>query len=383
MWDVVRFTEYHQYEIVSVENVVEAKTRWGLFDVWLQAMHNLGYRHECLYINSMHCHPTPQSRDRMYVVFWKKGNPKPNLNFTPEAYCSKCGKIVQSYQWWKNPNKKYGKYGKNGQYLFRCPGCTEVVEPFYHAAFNIIDWSIPGKPVLGREKPLSKNTIRRIEYGLEKYGDLALVIGSRYHAGLECRVKSSIDPLTTQPTQSSHAFLFPYMIKTDNSKVKDAVTVRSAADPFRTVTTSDPHGIVIPAASIIVNNGQSKAKPATDALPSMTTEMKHGIINPESLRCFISYYNGCNGTGAQASHISESTDVVSTIDRMALVQHKRPTLEECTYRTIRPHEVHKAMAFGDDYVVLGNGKEKVKQLGNAVTPPVMKWIVSRCIESLS
>lgn len=161
MWDVVRFTEYHRYEIVSVENVVEAKTRWVLFDVWLQAMHNLGYLHKCLYINSMHCHPTPQSRDRMYVVFWKKGNPKPDLNFTPEAYCQHCEKDVNAYQWWKNPSKKWGKYGTNGQYLFRCPACTNIVEPYYHAAFNIIDWSIPGKPILGRKKPLSENTIRR------------------------------------------------------------------------------------------------------------------------------------------------------------------------------------------------------------------------------
>lgn len=202
-------------------------------------------------------------------------------------------------------------------------------------------------------------------------------------------------------------------------RVKTAIDPLSAANPFRTVTTSDPHGIVLPFvaelnrtgksrstdkplstvlangnhhAIVVVNNGQSKARPSTDAMPSVTTEMKHGIINPESLQSFLSYYNGCNGKGSQASHITEPTGVVSTIDRIALVNSplkggqgdlRKPTLEECTYRTIRPHEVHKAMAFGDDYVVLGNGKEKVKQLGNAVTPPVMKWIVSRCIESLS
>lgn len=409
MWDVVRFTEYHGYEIVVVENVVEAKTRWALFDVWLQAMHNLGYQHECLYINSMHCHPTPQSRDRMYVVFWKKGNPKPDLNFTPEAYCQHCEKDVNAYQWWKNQNKKWGKYGTNGQYLFRCPKCTNTVEPYYHAAFNIIDWSIPGKPIMGRKKPLSDNTIRRCQYGLDKYGDISLVIGSRYHAGMECRVKTVNDPLTTQPTQSSHSFLFPYMIKTDNASGKDATSVRSAANPFRTVTTSDPHGIVLPFvaelnrtgksrstekalstvlangnhhAIVVVNNGQSKARPSTDAMPSVTTEMKHGIINPESVNSFLSYYNGCNGNGSQASHITEPTGVVSTVDRIALVQHKKPTLEECTYRTIRPHEVHKAMAFRDDYIILGNGKEQVKQLGNGVTPPAMKWIIGRCLKSL-
>ncbi len=380
MWDVVRFSEYHLYEIVVVENVVEAKTRWPLFDTWLLAMHNLGYLHECLYLNSMHHLPTPQSRDRMYIVFWKKGNPKPDLKFTPEAYCNCCNKVVTTYQWWKNPKKKFGKYGKNGQYLFRCSECSNIVDPFYHAAFNIIDWSIAGKPIIGDDGTpnYSPNTIRRVKYGLDKFGDLALVIGSRYKDGLDCRVKTVFDPINTQPTEASHAFAFPFMIKTDNSKVKDSVTVRSSGNPFRTVTTTDAHGIVIP--TIVMNNGMSLAKPSTEAFPSITTEMKHGFINPEALNSFLSYYNG----GSQmASHTLEPTGVISTIDRVALVQHKKPTIEECTYRTIRPHEVHKAMAFEDDYVILGNGKERVKQLGNAVTPPVMTWILKRCLASLS
>lgn len=34
-------------------------------------------------------------------------------------------------------------------------------------------------------------------------------------------------------------------------------------------------------------------------------------------------------------------------------------------------------------IQLFNSKDQVKQCGNAVTPPVMEWIVSRCVESLS
>lgn len=36
-----------------------------------------------------------------------------------------------------------------------------------------------------------------------------------------------------------------------------------------------------------------------------------------------------------------------------------------------------------EYVVTGTRREKVKQLGNAVTPPVMKMLVARGIASLS
>lgn len=41
------------------------------------------------------------------------------------------------------------------------------------------------------------------------------------------------------------------------------------------------------------------------------------------------------------------------------------------------------MAFDPTYVVLGSGKQQVKQLGNAVTPPVMEWLMNRVVESLN
>ncbi len=238
-----------------------------------------------------------------------------------------------------------------------------------------------------------------------------MVIGSRYKAGMECRVKPTTEALATQPTQASHSFVFPYFIKTDNSNGKDAVAVRSALNSFRTLTTSDPHGVVLPfaveltrtgkarstaeplstvlaggnhhgvvqAPILIENNGQSNARPSSKPLACVTTEMKHGVINPEAMQSFLSYYNGGSD---MASYITEPAGTVSTRDRIALVQCKKPTIEDCTYRTIRPHEVHKAMAFGDDYVVLGNGKQQVKQLGNAVTPPVQEWILNRCKATL-
>src|SRR6185369_3423137 len=80
MWDVPRFAEYHDYEIIVVENVVDA-AQWVMFDAWLTAMHALGYEHEVVYFNSMFAWPTPQSRDRLYTFFWKKGNKKPDLEF--------------------------------------------------------------------------------------------------------------------------------------------------------------------------------------------------------------------------------------------------------------------------------------------------------------
>ena len=167
MWDVVRFSEYHRYNLVIVENVVEVRY-WGLYDAWLNAMRELGYSYEEVYFNSMFAPPTPQSRDRIYIVFWKRGNRKPNLNFTPLAHCAEHGD-VQAIQSWKDPLKRWGRYGKRNQYVYRCPCCAEVVEPYYAPAHTAIDWSLPSQRVGDRLRPLKATTLERIQKGLERY----------------------------------------------------------------------------------------------------------------------------------------------------------------------------------------------------------------------
>lgn len=401
MWDVPRFAEYHDYELIIVENVVDARY-WVMWDAWLLAMHNLGYAHKCVYLNSMFCHPTPQSRDRMYVVFWKKGNKGPDLEYKPIAWCHKCEKTGESIQVWRNSAKQWGKYKQ--QYDYRCT-CGELVEPFYYAAFNCIDWSLPAQRIGDRERPLATNTIKRIEYGLKKFGKDPLIITTRYTSGIECRVKhASSEPLPTQPGDQSHALLRsfilssgydhppkaiedflstvtthanlgilqPYLIQTDHTK-HDKCFSRNIDEPARSQTTAHSTGIVVP--FITENRGTGKARSVKDQLGAVTAGG-----NPESFKAFLSYYYGND----QASSMAKPTGTFSTRDRASLVQHQvqEPRLEDCTYRMLKPHEIQSAMAFEKDYIVLGNSREKVKQLGNAVTPPAMKFLLGRGIESL-
>ena len=58
-----------------------------------------------------------------------------------------------------------------------------------------------------------------------------------------------------------------------------------------------------------------------------------------------------------------------------------PKVDDCYYRMLFPREIQRAMAFKDDYIVLGSQKDKVHQLGNAVTPPVMEWLVEQGIKT--
>lgn len=401
MWDVPRFAEYHNYNIIIVENVVDAR-KWVMFPAWLSAMHLLGYSHKIVYANSMHFQPTPQSRDRMYIVFWKNGNQEPDLNLCPEAYCENCCKKVVTYQWWKNPNKKWGKY--KTQYMYRCTTCTEIVEPYYYAAFNAIDWADIGIKIGERKKPLSKNTIRRINHGLEKYGNQYLQV-INYSPGYS---KPINQPFSTITTTDHHGLLSPMVIKLEHSKNEN---VKPVTDVFQTQTTRQSYSLLTPwiiemnrtgsakpglcAAStitagginhammaapfIVENKGQSNSKSIIDVVGTQTTKPSLGVVSNEKWNSFIQSYYG----NTTLNHITEPTGTVTTKERHSLVSYQSPKIEECYYRMLKPHEIQKIMAFDDSYIILGNSKDKVKQLGNAVTPPVMEWLVERCVQSLN
>lgn len=449
MWDVPRFAEYHNYNFVIVENVVDARY-WSMFDAWLKAMHCLNYNHECVFLNSQHAHPTPQSRDRMYVVFWKKGNKKPDLSLRPRGYCSHCAKETDTWQSWKRSDKNWGKFKQ--QYVYRCPTCNTIVEPYYHAAFNCIDWSIPGTRIGDRKKPLSENTMRRIKYGIDKYWNQPQIISTRYTSGVECRVKGAIEsPLPTQPGDQSHAILNPIIVKRNHNTTLSSLVRDSVNDPLPTQLTDNGfhiltpillnnehdssknkkvrnalkesaytqttratsavvmpfiielnrtgkareaekalstilaggnhHGVVTP--FIVENHGQSKSRKVSDRLACITTKDKHGIITTESFRAFLTQYYGGSD---QASNITEPARSFRTKDHTALVnantQLPIPKIEDCYYRMLLPHEVQSGMGFDSDYIVLGNSKEKVKQLGNANPPPTIELLAQRCIETL-
>lgn len=404
MWDVCRFAEYHKYNAIIVENVVEAKTRWPLFDVWLMAMHKLGYDHKCVYLNSMHCHPTPQSRDRMYVVFWKKGNKAPALDMMPRAYCSKCNKDIDAVQTWKRADKKFGKYKQ--QYVYACPGCTSIVEPYYYAAMNVIDWTNIGTRIGDRKKPLSPKTVARIEYGLDKYsgatfqfhtafGDQArgvvrhisepgfsqttvpstaiasspFVVNDQHSTGIDFRVKSATDKLPTL-TCTHHLKLVspPFIIK---------------LEAMQTQTTAQGMGVAFPGGSFLTESTKNgKARPIQGVMNTVTAGgVKTGLITTEAWNSFISYYYGTS----QATHISDAIGTVTCNDRGALVTYPQPqvNVNDCYYRMLKPSEIKLSMAFDHNYIILGSSKDQVKQCGNAVTPPAMEWLVQQVIESLN
>jgi DNA (cytosine-5)-methyltransferase 1 len=182
MWDVCRYAERHAPAMAVVENVVEI-LRWlpehqgAEYVQWLARMHAAGYEHREVFMNSMIAWPTPQSRDRIYIVFWKRGNRAPDLDFTAWCWCPKCEKPVQAIQSWKNPMRPRGKYRQ--QYVYRCPVDAEIAYPYAYAAATVIDWSLAapriGDRVAHGKKPLAAATLARIRAGLERFGPEFLI----------------------------------------------------------------------------------------------------------------------------------------------------------------------------------------------------------------
>lgn len=430
MWDVCRFAEYHKYNVIIVENVVEAKTRWALFDVWLSAMHTLGYNHRCVYLNSQHCHPTPQSRDRMYVVFWKKENKAPMLDMTPRAWCAKCSKDVDSVQTWKDHRRQYGKYKQ--QYVYCCPSCTTTVEPYYYASMNIIDWSDIGKRIGDRDKPLSPKTTARIQYGIDKFGGepiqfhtaysehargvvrhvgdvgftqscgtsqaiagMPFLVNDQQSTGIDFRVKPVTGHTSTIPTTHQIKLVVPpFIIKLEHGGDISSIAskmptqtcrhsqmlvsnIRSTLEVMQTQTTTQGQGVCF----LTESHRTGTARSIDNVINTATAGgIKTGLVTNEAWNSFIAnYFNGSHCV----KHITEPSGTITTNDRAALVTYDKPRIEDCYYRMFNRHEVKRSMAFDNDYIILGTVKDQVKQCGNAVTPPAMEWLVERAIESLN
>ncbi|MGM7776110.1 DNA cytosine methyltransferase [Arthrobacter sp. KNU-44] len=397
MWDVPRFAEIHDYKIIITENVVDA-AKWLMFDAWLLAMKSLGYEHHIVYMNSMHAQlgglPAPQSRDRMYVMFWKQGNTKPDFDkLRPLAYCPSCDETVRALQVFKKPNERWGRY--RAQYLYRCPkvSCRNgVVEPGWLPASHAIDWTIEGQRIGDRGKPLAEKTMARIRAGLAKYGPARLSVDAV--RGAQILTPVDTEPHRTQTTSYTRGLLVPV----EGRIGKEAQSIEQA---MRTQTTRNETAF-LGYPPLIINHvsGSYASRTATVHDPLRTLV---GGGNHESL--LMPYYGSSNPQG-----VDRPIGTLTTVDRYAMItlrgqnapkdvydpldtfaangnHHalmgvRPPEVEDCTFRMLEPHEVTWGMAFPKDYRMTGTKREMVKQAGNAVCPPNARDLGMIAAESL-
>ena len=282
MWDVVRFSEHHRYDLVVVENVVDIWD-WSLLPAWFAAMDALGYASKPLFLNSMFFWPTPQSRDRVYVVFWRKGNRAPDLDFHPPSWCWECSGEVAGVQAWKKPGAPHGRY--RAQYIYVCPKCRRQVAPFVYPAASAIDWGLRGERIGDRKKALADATMARIQAGIDRYWTTPGVLDTSYDGARPPRDVTT-SPLFTQTGRQTQALYIPLIAHLRGTHASAiAGSTRSAGEPIGTLTGGGiHHGVVESPDALYVKNYGPAAKagpmthPVSDPLGTVTAQDHHALL---------------------------------------------------------------------------------------------------------
>ena len=331
MDDVSRFTEHHRYQMVMVENVVEV-TKWVRFPAWWMSMELLGYEGRVISLNSMHAQlagvPAPQSRDRVYIVWWRKDGPVPDLDrlIRPRAVCPEHG-VIKAMQSFRNPKTTVGKY--RAQYVYRCPNVScrnQIVEPAWLPALTAIDLSIPAQRIGDRVTPLKPKTMARIQAGIDKFwGDPDAYM----------RVRPTDELLRTLHTTNTKAMLVPV-------EGRDGKQAQPASNPLRTMTTVERHALLMRNNTPRSGDGAGMTTPIGEPMRTLTT------------------------TGHQSLLYGETVDI-----------------NDVYFRMLEPSEIARGMAFDREYEWLGTRRERVRLAGNAVTPPAARDVGTVVAEALS
>jgi len=310
---VLRYAERHKPEIIVVENVVEV-TLWGpgrdgsTFAWWKRTLANIGYEIECLFLNSQFFAPCPQSRDRLYIVAWRRGNARPNLDYRPLAFCTseRCGgRHVYAVQTWKKRTKawplpRWGKYKR--QYVYCCPNCKSIVEPASWPAYTAINWSNLG-PTLGERAELGMNelataTVDRIRRALAKFsGTPPFIIPTKSVWGTD---RSVIQPFTAQTTQQDKAVVSA-IIKNNGAPNEAKYRGLSPATPLGALTTNPTQALAT--AAVVPQRFNSNASSTHQSLPTVTTQQSDLTLSSVVLPAAGNTYEAPGYT--RARHVAE------------------------------------------------------------------------------
>ncbi|KSU52869.1 DNA cytosine methyltransferase [Microbacterium enclense] len=189
---------------------------------------------------------------------------------------------------------------------------------------------------------------------------------------------SVADPLRTQSTRNETGLLVPYYSKGAS---------RPTSDPMGTITTVDSAGLVVPLrnhgvakptshpidtvsaegnhhALVLTNTHQNRARPVTEPLPTATTATTQALIMRNNL-----------GGAEMTTPAIEPLRTLTTGGHQSLLEPGAPIsldVDDAGFRMLEPHEIQLGMGFAADYHLVGSKRDKVKQAGNAVTPPAAR-----------
>jgi DNA (cytosine-5)-methyltransferase 1 len=369
-WHIVRWASALYIDTIIIENVPEFVS-WGplgadgrpmksmkgkTFAAFKAALESLGYRCEYRIMNAANF-GDPTCRHRFFMIC-RRGNKR--------------------IEW---PGITHTRQG--GEDLF---GSTLPWVP----ARDIIDWSIPGESIFNRSKPLSDNTLARIEAGLRRYGGeeflvklygtgkaagvdgpLPTVTASGQHLGVcrpflvnyhgnhegkndgDQRLHDIESPIPTLDTSNRYGLAMPFILPQQQGGPGELRT-KPIDEPLPSITTTGAEALVVP--HITVMKGRSTASRFDAPLPTITTK-------PHLYLTYLVKYYGQSNTQS----IDEPLDTLTTKDRFALIEAFRNTEgADILFRMRQPHELAAAHSFPKEYIFKGSKSAIIKQIGNSV-----------------
>lgn len=292
---VLHYADQHHPKLILVECTTEL-TSWGpaipgrrkvgdgtTFRWWLKQFDKLGYKHRILYLNSMFF-GVPQSRDRLYIAFWDRKLPAPDLDHRPVARCERCDDYVEAVWTWKTGVPPTGsvRYGK--QYNYRCPTCRREVVPAFTPSLAALDLSdlgdrIGDKPLKEFKDKLTGETIRsplapatmaRAERCRQRFAEFpAVLMPAKAQRGSE---KHPWQPMATQTSQQETAVLSTGAIMgaAGNTFERPGSVCRSRGldQPLWSQTATNATALLAPPVAVAIDNFQGAARGIDEALPT-------------------------------------------------------------------------------------------------------------------
>ena len=282
----------------------------------------------------------------------------------------------------------------------------------WRAASECIDWSIEGRSIFGREKPLADATQRRIAHGMKRYvldsEDPFIVQLANWSRDGLANIRDPLSTVTAWPKGGSHAVVSPVMIQagqalTMGGLVQMGYGEREGQSP-RALDVRAPLGTVVGAgkfaavtAFVEQANGGFNTTPARDAREPLSTSTASGsqqrlvtatMVEPRltpdqeagALRVaafLIRYY----GQGGQLGDLREPMATSTTKDRLALVtvwlRGEPYVIVDICLRMLTPRELYNANGFPSSYIIdrghdgrVFSKSTQVRMCGNAVPPPL-------------
>ena len=287
----------------------------------------------------------------------------------------------------------------------------------WRSAAEIIDWNIPGESIFDREKPLCKNTIRRIEAGIKKYWGawaepFLIILRGTEDDQLSSSAVPLSAPLPTITTSGGHvALISPFLTRYNGGEDRNheigapmpvidcsnrygmispifipqqsAGTVKPCTgNPVPTIATSGAVGIISPVIMDMSHSGDhadaARCKGRRDPIGTITCRNNRGVVMP-----FLTAYYGNGFTSPTTGPVP----TICTKDRFGLIQGRILILPDglrfkldIIHRMLTTKELAAATGFPEDYIFIGGNTAAKKMIGNAVCPDLAKALI---LETLS